>query len=73
MSAEPEAISPFVAWFNSLPDSTRADIEDAKLYVVLEAAYRQGARDLRADQTNGLDLIERNLIETLNVLETLRK
>lgn len=71
--SDPEPVSEFVRWFNTLPEDTRSQIEDTKLLIVMQAAYNQGARDLRADQTEGLDLIERNLIETLNVLETLRK
>jgi len=68
-----EPVDGFSRWFNELPESTRKTVEDARLLVVMQNAFARGFNSHRDEGAEGMDLIERNLIETLNVLETLRK
>ena len=63
----------FTAWFATLPIDTRRQIEDTHLLIVLEASFEKGRQYHRFEETAGLDLIERNLRETLSDLETIRR
>lgn len=68
----PTPISDFVGWFDTLPEGTRKQIEDASLFPLMQTAYLMGKRKLRQDNQEGMDLLEINLVETLNILESLR-